>query len=177
MLILGIDPGIATTGYGFIEYTKKDIMAGNKVTLVDSGCIVTPAGMIMPQRLSQLHKELRNLIKSITPDAIAIENLFFFSNAKTVISVGQARGVVMLVAGQLKIPVFEYAPLQVKLAIVGYGRAKKKQVEKHVVKHLGVKKLKLKEGKKVSDGHHIDDIADALAVAICHVLKTTEYKK
>jgi crossover junction endodeoxyribonuclease RuvC len=155
MVILGIDPGTATTGYGVIKTTSK------KVSLVDFGVIKTTAGEEMPKRLLKLRKELKHLIKDSRPAAMVIERLFFNTNAKTAMTVGQARGVVLLVAAETKLPVFEYTALEAKLELTGYGRADKKEVEKAVKRCLRLRR-KIKP----------DDAADALAVAICHIKKT-----
>jgi crossover junction endodeoxyribonuclease RuvC len=154
MVILGIDPGTATTGYGVIKNNP------NKLSLVDFGAIRTKAGEKMPKRLLKLRKELKKLIKETKPEIMVIERLFFNTNAKTAMSVGQARGVVMLVAAETKLPVFEYTALEAKKVLTDYGRADKKEVEKAVKKCLGVRR-------KIRP----DDAADALAVAICHVKK------
>ena len=150
MIILGIDPGTATTGYGVLEN------CGGRLRMVDNGCVLTDKKLEMPERLNLLGKEIRKLIKIFRPDVIAIEELFFFKNKKTVISVGQARGVAVFVGENEGIEIHEYTPLQVKQAVTGYGRADKKQVQS-MVKNI----LKLKEIPKP------DDAADALAVAIC----------
>lgn len=149
MIILGIDPGTATTGFGVI---KKD----KELKLIEYGCIKTAADLKTAERLKELHSQLNNLIKKYTPDMVAVEDIFFFKNLKTAIKVSQARGVILLTAANLKIPVFECTPLQVKQAITSYGRAEKIQVQK-MVKIL----LNLEEIPKP------DDAADALAVAIC----------
>lgn len=156
MVILGIDPGTATTGFGIIKTASK------KVRLVEFGCIKTEAGEDMSKRLLKLRKELKKLIKEFQPRTMVIERLFFNTNAKTAMTVGQARGVVMLVAAECRLPVFEYTALQAKLALTGYGRADKKEVEKAVKRELKVRR-RIKP----------DDAADALAVAICHVKKVS----
>lgn len=152
MLILGLDPGTAITGYGLITGN-----AGRE-KIVACGCFRTATGLPMPVRLTQLNQDLENLLDEYKPDVIAIEEIFYHKNAKTVISVAQARGVLMLTAARRGIPVAEYTPLQVKQAVVGYGRADKKQVQT-MVKHI----LKLSALPKP------DDAADALAIAICHL--------
>jgi len=149
-IILGIDPGIADTGFGVI---KKD---GHKLTCLDYGSIKTKAKTELSERLDILNKELNKIIKKYQPDLIAVEELFFCKNAKTALVVGHARGVVLLSAKQNKIAVTEFTPLQVKQAVSTYGRAEKSQVQK-MVKLI----LNLKEIPKP------DDAADALAVAIC----------
>ena len=154
MIILGIDPGTATTGYGIIKVEK------DKLSYVCHGCIKTAAGEEMPKRLLKLRKELKKLIKEFEPKIMVIERLFFNTNVKTAMTVGQARGVVMLVGAEHKLPVLEYTALQAKKELTGYGRADKKEVEKAVKKHLNIRR-KIKP----------DDAADALAIAICHVKK------
>ena len=151
MRILGIDPGFAITGYSIIEYV------GNKFKLVSSGAIKTEAGMSFPLRLSKIFTDLNAIIDEFNPDAISVEELFFNNNAKTAINVAQARGVVIVVGCQRNIPTFEYTPLQVKQAVVGYGRADKIQVQKMVKTILKVEKLP-----------KLDDITDSMAIAICH---------
>ncbi|ADY56413.1 Crossover junction endodeoxyribonuclease ruvC [Syntrophobotulus glycolicus DSM 8271] len=151
MLILGIDPGTATTGYGLIEKT------GQKITPVEYSCWRTPAGLPMPQRLLMLSEFLEEVLGKYSPSHLVVEELFFNRNVTTVISVGQARGVILLAAAKYKIPAYEYTPLQVKQAVAGYGKATKQQVQYMVKAILG-----LKECPKP------DDTADALAIGICH---------
>lgn len=148
--ILGIDPGIADTGFGVIEKG-----AGGKISCVSYGSIKTKAGMPMASRLETLNDELEKIIKKYRPALAAVEELFFQNNAKTAIIVGQARGVILLACRKNKVPIVELTPLQVKQTISGYGRAEKAQVQK-MVKLL----LNLKEIPKP------DDAADALAIAI-----------
>jgi len=147
---LGLDPGLATTGYGIV------IKEGGDFLVVNYGVILTPAKMKFAQRLEEIYKELSEIIKKYKPDVIGIEELFFAKNVKTALAVGQARGVLMLTAMQAKVPIYEYTPLQVKQAITGYGRADKNQIQQ-MVKII----LKLDEIPKP------DDAADALAVAMC----------
>ncbi|MEG0370871.1 MAG: crossover junction endodeoxyribonuclease RuvC [Clostridium sp.] len=151
MRIIGIDPGYAIVGYGVVEYEN------NKFKVIDYGAVTTTPKNTMPERLKQVFDALTHIFEKYGPDAIAFEELFFNSNIKTAIAVGQARGVSILAAQRLSVDVFEYTPLQVKQAVVGYGRAEKKQVQQ-MVKVL----LNLKDVPKP------DDTADALAVAICH---------
>ena len=152
MLTLGIDPGTATLGFGLVEENGKGLSS------VSYGCVKTSSKKKPAERLGKLHREVKALIKKHKPDCVAVEKLFFGANVKTVMSVGQARGVVLLAASEAGIPVAEYTPLEVKIAATGYGRADKHQVQQ-MVKTL----LKLKEIPKP------DDAADALAVAICHM--------
>jgi crossover junction endodeoxyribonuclease RuvC len=150
-LILGIDPGIAILGYGVIRYEA------NKFTVIDYGAITTEAGTPMSRRLTLIYDGLIDLIAKYKPDVFAAEELFFNKNIKTALTVGHARGVAVLAASKSGVPVYEYTPLQVKQAVVGYGRAEKKQIQQ-MVKIL----LNLREIPKP------DDVADALAVALCH---------
>jgi crossover junction endodeoxyribonuclease RuvC len=151
MIILGIDPGIAIVGYGIIEY--KD----NKFKVIDYGAITTPAHTNILSRLETIYKGINILIKNYNVDEIGIEELFFNKNVKTAITVAQARGVIMLACGHNDKPVYEYTPLQVKQGVVGYGRADKAQVQQMVKSFLNLKSVPKP-----------DDVADALAVAICH---------
>lgn len=151
MRILGIDPGFAIVGYGVIDYENS------KYKTVDYGKITTPAGMDMPLRLKEVYDGVLRLIEIYKPDVLAIEELFFNTNVKTAIAVGHARGVIVLAAANSGIKINEYTPLQIKQAVVGYGRADKNQVQQMVKMFLGLKEVPKP-----------DDTADALAVAICH---------
>lgn len=151
MRILGIDPGYGITGYSVIDYI------GNKFRLVASGAIKTDAKMSFPLRLSEIFTDLNIIIDKHEPDAISVEELFFNNNAKTAINVAQARGVILVVGCQRGIPTYEYTPLQVKQAVVGYGRADKMQVQKMVKTILKVEELP-----------KLDDTTDSMAIAICH---------
>lgn len=150
MIILGIDPGTATTGYGVLENL------GGNLKMIENGCVLTDKGLPMSERLDILGQELRRLIDKFAPEVMAIEELFFFKNKKTVISVGQARGVAVFIGKNSGLDIHEYTPLQVKQAVTGYGRAEKKQVQ-----------LMVKSILKLKDIPKPDDAADALAVAIC----------
>jgi len=151
MRILGIDPGIGRTGWGAIK------VESGKLKVENYGCIETEAGGKMEERLLMLFNNLEQIIKAELPDVLAIEDLFFNTNAKTALIVGQARGVVLLSASKNNLPVGVYTPLQVKMALTGYGRAEKNQLGQ-MVKIL----LKLPSIPKP------DDVADALAIAITH---------
>lgn len=151
MRILGIDPGYAILGYGLIE--KK----GNRFKVIHYGAVTTDAKMEMPDRLKVLYNSLMEIISEYEPEVASIEELFFNTNAKTAILVGQARGVAVLACANSGLEIAEYTPLQIKQALVGYGRAEKKQVQL-MVKTI----LNLKEIPKP------DDTADALAAAVCH---------
>ncbi|HOH89675.1 MAG TPA: crossover junction endodeoxyribonuclease RuvC [Bacillota bacterium] len=151
MLILGVDPGIAILGYGLVKYEA------NRFTVIDYGAITTDAGINMSARLTIIYDRLIDIIERYNPDAFAIEELFFNKNIKTALTVGHARGVAVLAGSKSGVQVYEYTPLQVKQAVVGYGRADKNQMQQ-MVKVI----LNLGEIPKP------DDVADALAVAICH---------
>ncbi len=151
MIILGLDPGLATLGYGVIE------VIGNKNKIVDYGIIETGSKTSFPRRLVQVSEGVVDLLTKFGPDSVAIEELFFSKNVKTAINVAHARGVTLVEVAKVMDEVYEYTPLQVKQAVVGYGRAEKKQVQQ-MVKVL----LNLKDIPKP------DDAADALAVALCH---------
>jgi crossover junction endodeoxyribonuclease RuvC len=154
---MGIDPGVATTGYGIINLHDPQVGTPTyNLQPITYGVIRTSTKLLFVERLNEIHKELRKVIKKYKPAKIAIEEIFFAKNAKTALKVGQARGVAMLTAIQAKTPVVEFTPLQVKQAITGYGRASKMQIQK-MVKIL----LNLKQIPKP------DDAADALAIAIC----------
>lgn len=151
MRILGIDPGFAITGYSVIDYV------GNKFKLITAGAIETKAGISFPVRLNKIYEDLNTIIEEYKPEAMAVEELFFNNNIKTGINVAQARGIVLVVGYRNGVPTFEYTPLQVKQAVVGYGRAEKKQVQKMVQSILKVEKIP-----------KLDDITDSMAIAICH---------
>jgi len=151
MKILGIDPGYAILGYGIVD------MHGNHFNVCGYGAVVTDSKMDMPNRLKHLYHSLMTIIAEYEPEAASIEELFFNTNTKTAIMVGQARGVAILACANSGLEISEYTPLQIKQALVGYGRAEKAQIQ-HMVKTI----LNLKEAPKP------DDTADALAAAICH---------
>ena len=163
MTILGIDPGTATTGFGIISKTK-----GQEFSLVDFGVIATDKKLSDAERLAILASDVHQLIKKHKPDAVGVEKLFFTTNQKTVMTVSQARGVVLLICQNNHLPILEFTPLQVKSFICGYGNADKKQVQ-FVVQ----KTFKLKAPPKP------DDAADALAIALCaghHLKKSLSLK-
>ena len=151
MRILGIDPGYAIMGYGVLDYT------GNKFTTVDYGAITTDVGVPMPERLAILYSGLQSVIAEYHPDEASIEELFFQNNAKTAIGVGEARGVAILACIQGGLDIYEYTPLQIKQALVGYGQATKSQVQAMVKMILHLDSVPKP-----------DDTADAVAAAICH---------
>ncbi|HPH96165.1 MAG TPA: crossover junction endodeoxyribonuclease RuvC [Anaerolineaceae bacterium] len=153
MTILGIDPGTATTGYGLVREN-----ASGQPEAVAYGVITTPAGLPMPERLVLIYQELKQIILLHRPASSAVEKLFFHRNVTTAIAVGQARGVVLLALAEAGISVFEYTPLEVKQAAVGYGNAEKKQVQ-----------MMMKALLNLEDIPRPDDAADALAIAFCHL--------
>ncbi len=151
MIILGIDPGIAIVGYGIIDHSM------GKFRVLDYGAITTPAHTPAEDRLATIYEDMNTLIKTYRPEEMAIEELFFNNNQKTAIQVAEARGVILLAARQNHLCINEYTPLQVKQAVVGYGRAEKQQVQSMVTSILGLKKVPKP-----------DDTADALAIAVCN---------
>lgn len=151
MVIIGIDPGFAITGYGVVEYN------GNKFSVLGYGVITTNAGTDLHERLLKIDKELTELIERFKPDAVSVEELFFNKNIKTAMAAAHGRGVALLAGARSGAKVFEYTPLQVKQAVVGYGRASKEQVQLMVKAILNTAVIPKP-----------DDAADALAVAICH---------
>lgn len=153
MTILGIDPGTATTGYGLVREN-----ASGQPEAIAYGVITTPAGLPMPERLVMLYQELKKIILLHRPASSAVEKLFFQRNVTTAIAVGQARGVILLALAEAGVSVFEYTPLEVKQAVVGYGKAEKKQIQ-----------LMMKALLNLEDIPKPDDAADALAIAVCHL--------
>ncbi|MBN2548360.1 MAG: crossover junction endodeoxyribonuclease RuvC [Anaerolineales bacterium] len=153
MVVIGIDPGTATTGYGLVKENPDGSLA-----VVDYGVILTPADKPMPERLLELYRRLLDIILLHRPESGAVEKLFFARNVTTALSVGQGRGVAMLALAQAGLTVGEYAPMEIKQAIAGYGGADKNQIQQMVRALLGLAEIP-----------RPDDAADALAVAICHV--------
>jgi crossover junction endodeoxyribonuclease RuvC len=179
MTILGIDPGTATTGYGVIK-VPDDILSREfnyDIELVDYGFLSTEKDQVMEKRLVSLHHQLEAIVEQFKPDAIVIELLFFGANTRTAIQVGQARGVIMLSAGSRGVPIHEYTGPQVKLMVAGGGRADKREVHEGVRKFLGKEGAKYRELMTPMSGNtrrtkkFSDDAVDAIAIAICHVLK------
>ena len=156
MRILGIDPGIAIVGFGLIESNR------GSVRMLQYGAVTTEAGLPLATRLVQIENDMTALISQLKPDEIAVEELFFSKNITTGIAVAHGRGVILCTAERLGVPIFEYTPMQVKQAVVGYGLADKKQVM-DMTKRL----LKLKAVPRP------DDAADALAIALCHARSAT----
>ena len=156
MRILGIDPGYGITGFGLIEAQR-----GNS-QLLKCGAITTPAGMDFSARLEIIYEDMRALLEAAKPDAVAIEELFFGQNVTTGIGVAQSRGVILLAIRQTGLPVYQYKPMQVKQAVVGYGNATKHQVQDMTKRLLRLDKLPKP-----------DDAADAIAIALCHARSST----
>lgn len=150
MRILGIDPGYALMGWSIVDYNKS------KFSLIEFGCIDTPAGMPMPKRLAQIYEEINRVIEQYEPSVASIEELYFQNNAKTAIQVGQARGIAILSCYNHGLEINEYTPLQIKQSVSGYGNADKKQVQEMVKIILHLDKIPKP-----------DDAADAVAAAIC----------
>ena len=156
MLILGIDPGFAIVGFGLVE------AVGGRARLVQCGAITTPAGESLPARLLQISDDMDQLLEQFKPEAMAIEELFFNNNITTGIGVAQARGVLLLAAERHGVPIYEYTPSQVKQAVVGYGKAEKRQVMDMTKRLLGLQAMPKP-----------DDAADAIAIALCHARSST----
>lgn len=153
MLVIGIDPGTAITGYGLVRESED-----GSLSLVDYGAIVTSPDQAMNLRLLELYSHLKDLLLLHQPDCGAVEKLFFARNVRTALTVGQARGVVLLALAEMNVPLGEYTPLEVKKAVAGYGGADKNQIQQMVRALLGLAEVP-----------HPDDAADALAIAICHL--------
>ena len=156
MRILGIDPGYGITGFGLVDAQRGQFQ------LLRCGAITTPAGMDFSARLEIIYEDMRKLLEMATPDVVAIEELFFGQNVTTGIGVAQSRGVILLAIRQAGLPVFQYKPMQVKQAVVGYGNATKHQVQDMTKRLLQLEKLPKP-----------DDAADAIAIALCHARSST----
>lgn len=158
MIILGIDPGTATTGYGVVRVKNIRRKTKNDLECLDCGLIKTSPTSSMPERLKTLNDELNKLIKKHRPGVLAVENIYFFKNFKTAMPVSQAKGVILLTAAKKNLPVHEFTPLQVKMIVAGYGKAEKIQVQKRVKRLFNLKEIPKP-----------DDIADALAIALTYI--------
>lgn len=156
MRILGIDPGIAIVGFGLIEADR------GRTQLLNYGAITTPAGLPLARRLVQIEQDMEALIAQLKPDAIAVEELFFSNNITTGIAVAHGRGIILCTAEKSGVPLYEYTPMQVKQAVVGYGKA-----EKHQVMDMTRRLLRLDRMPRP------DDAADAIATALCHARSST----
>ena len=168
MIILGIDPGLATTGFGVIDAkpeiigkdTTRNLKKRKSIKCLGYGLIKTNKSLIIGERLKIIHDNLNRLIKEYRPEVMAVESVYFFKNLKTAMPVSQSKGVILLAAARKKIPVFEFTPLQVKMSVTGYGRAEKKQIQKLLKILLNLKELPSP-----------DDAADALGLALCCAMK------
>ncbi len=154
MVVIGIDPGTATTGYGVVELKEEEFRC------LESGIIETSKDLSPPRRLNILNEKLSFIIRKYRPEIIAVESLYFFKNLKTALPVSQAKGVIMMTAEKEKVPVYDFTPLQIKMAITGYGRADKKQMQEMIKAILRLEKTP-----------RPDDVADALGAAICGMHK------
>jgi crossover junction endodeoxyribonuclease RuvC len=155
MRVMGLDPGLGTTGYGLVDSDGQDLQA------VAFGVITTKPEYILATRLFQLHQQLHELLVRFSPDVVVIEQLFFGNNSRTAIVVGQARGVLLLATAENNLPTAEYTPMQVKQAITGFGQADKRQMQKMVALLL-----------RLNEIPQPDDAADALAIAVCYINTT-----
>ena len=162
MIILGIDPGSVIVGYSILKRHKD-----KRLEVIDFGCIITDKFSTTGERLKKVYKEITKLIDKHKPEIISVENLFFFKNLKTVMPVSQTKGVILLAAELKKTRVCEFTPLQMKMAIVGYGRAEKKQVQEMIKKIVDIGTFDLKK-----DNRKKDDAFDAIGIAICAALKS-----
>ena len=158
MIIIGVDPGTARLGYGVIEKVK-----GKRIKLIGSDTLITAPKLDTQDRLNFLYNRLSEVVKKHSPDVMVIERLFFNTNVKTAMSVGQARGIILLVAAKKKLKIYEYTALQAKKCLTGYGRADKKQMQEAVMERLGLEKI-VKS----------DDANDGVAMALCFVEKDFE---
>ena len=156
MRILGIDPGVATIGFGLVEAQRA------QMHMVTYGAITTPAGLALSRRLFQIDRDMTELIGQLRPDVISIEELFFNNNITTGIAVAHGRGVILCAAERCGIPLYEYTPSQVKLAVTGYGKAEKRQVMDMTRRLLHMQQVA-----------RPDDAADAIAIALCHARSST----
>lgn len=160
MIILGIDPGLATIGYGVVKTNKRRIKGKSVLQCLGYGLIKTAPTLNGPDRLKKINNDLSKLIKKHRPNVLAMEKIYFFKNLKTIIPVSQAGGVILLTAAKNNLPVFSYTPLEVKMAVTGFGRAEKETLQKKVKKTL-----------KLGNELKSDDAADALAIALTYLIK------
>jgi crossover junction endodeoxyribonuclease RuvC len=158
MIILGIDPGLATTGFGVVRPNKT---SESKLKCVAYGTIYTTPDLILPERLKKIHNDLARVITQYQPKALVMENVFFFKNAKTIVPVCQAQGVILLAAAKKNIPVYRYTPIEVKMTITGFVKADKKDIQREIRKIL-----RLEEVPKP------DDAADALSIAATYLIRS-----
>jgi|SRR3989344_7109763 len=162
MIVLGIDPGTATTGFAILKNGEN----GQRPKVIDFGCIITESFYSPGERLKTIHEQMEKIIKEHKPDLISVESLYFFKNLKTALPVSQAKGVILLAAAKKNIPVLEFTPLQMKMAIAGYGRAEKRQVQEMIKQLLDLGSLDIKEKDRKKD-----DATDALGIALCALIR------
>lgn len=162
MIIIGIDPGSVIVGYCVLKKNKDRCLE-----VLDFGCIITEKFATTGERLKKIHKEIVKLIDKYKPGIMSVETLFFFKNLKTVMPVSQTRGVILLAGAQKKVPVMEFTPLQIKMAICGYGRAEKKQMQKMIEETVDLKSFDFKKNFRKKD-----DAFDAIGVAMCAAIKS-----
>ncbi|OGZ84329.1 MAG: crossover junction endodeoxyribonuclease RuvC [Candidatus Staskawiczbacteria bacterium RIFOXYD1_FULL_39_28] len=162
MIILGVDPGSVITGYSILKKNKD-----RSLEVVDFGCIITEKNFTTGERLKKIHGDIKKLIEKHKPDVMSVETLFFFKNVKTVMPVSQTKGVILLAGAEKKLQVMEFTPLQIKMAICGYGRAEKKQMQKMIEETVNLKSFDFKKNFRKRD-----DAFDAIGVAICAAIKS-----
>ena len=162
MIILGVDPGSVITGYAIIKKNKD-----KSLEVIDFGCIITEKNFSTGERLKRIYGDITKLIKKYKPDVLSVETLFFFKNLKTVMPVSQTRGVILLAGAEKGVQTMEFTPLQIKMAICGYGRAEKKQMQKMIEKTVDIRGFDLKKNFRKKD-----DAYDAIGVAICAAIKS-----
>jgi len=158
MIILGIDPGLATTGFGLVRGDKNSV---SKLKCVGYGTIETTPDLVLPERLKKIHTDLCRVITQYQPQALVMENVFFFKNAKTLIPVSQAQGVILLAAAKKHLPVYRYTPIEVKMTVTGFVKSDKKDIQREIRKIL-----RLEEVPKP------DDAADALSIAATYLIRS-----
>ncbi len=158
MLILGIDPGLATTGFGLVRPDRAGV---SKLRCVAYGTIDTTPDLILPDRLKKIHTDLLRVITQYQPKALAMENVFFFKNAKTLVPVSQAQGVILLAAAKKRLPVYRYTPIEVKMTITGFVKSDKKDIQREIAKILRLETVPKP-----------DDAADALSIASTYLIRT-----
>ena len=161
MIILGVDPGSVITGYAVIK-KMPSVKAGRFLKVIDFGCIITDKFATTGERLKKIHKDITKLIEKYKPEIMSVENLFFFKNLKTVMPVSQTKGVILLAAAEKKLQTYEFTPLQMKMAIAGYGRAEKKQIKEMIKKTVDISGFDMAKNDRKKD-----DAFDALGMAIC----------
>jgi len=162
MIILGVDPGSVITGYAIIKKNQD-----KSLEVLDFGCITTDKFLTTGEKLKKIYKDIIKIIEKYKPEVMSVENLFFFKNLKTVMPVSQTRGVILLAGAEKKLLIHEFTPLQMKMAIAGYGRAEKKQIQEMIKKTINIENFDMKKNNRKKD-----DAFDALGMAICASLKT-----